>query len=91
VLERLRAQYEHDGKAELFTTLKPCLIGSRETQPYAALAAELGMSEGAVKVAAFRLRERYRERLREEIARTVASPAEVGSELRHLCRVLACG
>ena len=89
VLHRLRADYEHDGKAGLFDALKPCLVGSRETQPYAELAAALGMSEGAVKVAVYRLRERYRERLKEEIAHTVASPAEVDGELRHLFRVLA--
>jgi RNA polymerase sigma factor (sigma-70 family) len=89
VLNRLRDEYARDGKAALFDILKPCLIGSRETQPYAALAEKVGMSEGAVKVAVFRLRERYRERLKEEIAHTVASPAEVDEELRHLFRVLA--
>ena len=49
VLNRLREDYARDGKGALFDTLEPCLIGSRETQPYAALAAELGMTEGAVK------------------------------------------
>jgi len=29
VLERLRAQYELEGKATLFDSLKPCLIGNR--------------------------------------------------------------
>jgi RNA polymerase sigma-70 factor (ECF subfamily) len=57
-------------------------------QPYAELAAALEMSEGAVKVAVHRLRERYRERLKAEIANTVASPADVAAELRHLFRVL---
>ena len=89
MLNRLREDYARDGKGALFDTLEPCLIGSRETQPYAALAAELGMTEGAVKVAVCRLRERYRECLKEEIAHTVASPAEVDEELRHLFRVLA--
>jgi RNA polymerase sigma-70 factor (ECF subfamily) len=89
VLRHLRADYEKDGKVGLFDVLKPCLVGSRETQPYAELATGLGMSEGAVKVAVCRLRERYRERLKEEIAHTVASPAEVDAELRHLFRVLA--
>jgi RNA polymerase sigma-70 factor (ECF subfamily) len=46
------------------------------------------MSEGAVKVAVHRLRERYRERLKAEIANTVATPGEVDSEMRHLFRVL---
>lgn len=89
VLRELRAEYEHSGKGRFFETLKPCLMGSRESQPYAALAATLDMSEGAVKVAVHRLRERYRERLRAEIASTVASPADVDNEMRHLFRVLA--
>ena len=60
VLNRLRAEYEQDGKAELFAALKPCLVGDRTSQPYAELAAKLGMSEGAVKSAVHRLRQRYR-------------------------------
>jgi len=89
VLNRLREDYAQESKGALFHTLEPCLIGSREKQPYAALAAELGMSAGAVKVAVCRLRERYRECLKAEIAQTVASPAEVDEELRHLFRVMA--
>jgi RNA polymerase sigma-70 factor (ECF subfamily) len=89
VLKRLRGDYGRDDKGGMFERLEPCLIGSRERQPYAALAAELGMSEGAVKVAVCRLRERYRACLKQEIAQTVASPAEVDEELRHLFRVLA--
>jgi hypothetical protein len=36
-----------------------------------------------------RLREQYRESLKAEIAHTVALPAEVEEELRHLLRVMA--
>jgi RNA polymerase sigma-70 factor (ECF subfamily) len=89
VLSRLREDYARDGKETLFQTLEPCLIGNRDTQPYAALAAEMGMTEGAVKMAVCRLRERYRERVKEEIGHTVASSTEVDEELRHLFRVLA--
>lgn len=91
VLNRLREDYAREGKDTLFRTLEPCLVGSREQQPYAVLAAELRMSEGAIKVAVCRLRERYRTCLKEKIAQTVASPAEVDEELRHLFRVLARG
>ncbi len=91
VLERLRAEYELEDKATLFDSLKPCLIGNREGLPYAELAARLAMTDGAVRVAVCRLRERYRERLKEEIAHTIASPAEVDAEVRHLFRVLARG
>ena len=89
VLTTLRAEYAERGQAALFDALKPCLVGRRATQPYQQLGAELGMTEGSVKVAVFRLRQRYRERLMEEIAHTVASPDEVESEVRHLFRVLA--
>jgi RNA polymerase sigma-70 factor (ECF subfamily) len=89
VLLDLGADYNQDGKGQLFEVLKPSLTGSRETQPYAALASAVNMSEGAVRVAVHRLRERYRERLKAEVARTVGSPADVDDELRHLFRVLA--
>ena len=91
VLSRLRQDFAQEGKGALFQTLEPCLIGSRETQPYAELAAKLGMTEAAVKMAVSRLRERYRACLKEEIGHTVASPAEVDEELRHLFRVLSRG
>lgn len=89
VLGKLRASYEQDGKGELFCVLEPCLVGARENQPYAELGARLGLAEGAVRTAVFRLRQRYREFLEAEIAQTVASPEEVGEELRHLFRVMA--
>lgn len=89
VLERLRVDYARQGKGALFETLQPCLVGSREAQPYAALATQLGMTVGAVSMTVGRLRERYRECLKEEIRQTVASAAEVDGELRHLFRVLA--
>ncbi|NBV22936.1 MAG: RNA polymerase sigma factor [Proteobacteria bacterium] len=88
-VERLRAEHEAAGKLAQFETLKASLAGSRESQPYAELAAQLGLSEGAVKVAVHRLRQRYREVIRAEIAETVAGEAEVEAELKHLMAALA--
>ena len=76
-------------KKARFDALKPCLVGSRDNQPYAELSSSLGMTVGSVKTAVCRLRERYRERLKEEIGNTVAAPEDVDEELRHLFRVLA--
>ena len=89
VLRRLRVEYEQSGRAELFGALHPCLVGSGSNQPYAELAAQLGLSEGAVKVAVHRLRQRYRQLLHDEIAQTVGEPGEAEEELRHLFAVLA--
>ena len=88
VTSRLGAEYEREGKAELFAALNPCLVGDRTAQPYEELAKKLGLSEVAVKSAVHRLRQRYRQLLREEIGQTVASPGEVDGELRHLIGVL---
>jgi RNA polymerase sigma factor (sigma-70 family) len=83
VLARLQAEMAADGKAALFDAIKGHLTGG-ESVSYATTAASLGMTEGAVKVAAHRLRQRYRELLREEIAHTVASPDEIEEEVRYL-------
>ena len=84
VLARLGAEYAEAGKSEVFEQLKDSLTGTRDSIPYAVIATKLDTTEGAVKVAVHRLRQRYRKLLREEIAHTVASPAEVDEEIRHL-------
>ena len=89
VMNRLNAEFVRDAKAELFETLKPCLLGERTAQPYATLASKLAMTEGSVKVAVYRLRQRYRQLLRDEIANTVVRPEEIEEEMRYLFAVLA--
>jgi RNA polymerase sigma factor (sigma-70 family) len=89
VLVRLRAEYAQDGKTKLFEHLKSTLTGERRAAPYAEIGASLGMSEGAVKVAVHRLRQRYRELLRQEIAHTVSGPEQVEEEIRALFSALS--
>ena len=89
VFARLRQEYEDDGKAALFDELKGCLTQARAAVSYAEVGARLGLSEGALRVAVHRLRQRYRDVLRAEVADTVAGPEGVEEELRHLFRVLA--
>lgn len=88
VLGRLREEFTANGQAERFERLKVLLWGEKGSPPYAGVAAELGLTEGALKVAVHRLRQRYRELLRAEVADTVARPEEVDDELRHLIAVL---
>ena len=91
VLNRFEREYRNEDKAELFSALKGTLMGLRESQPYAELARNLGISESAVKVSVHRLRKRYRELVHDEIANTLGDPAEVEAEMRHLFHVLAGG
>jgi RNA polymerase sigma factor (sigma-70 family) len=89
VYQRLGEEYRQQNKAALFDALRFTLAGSSATAPYVELARQLDMTEGAVKVAVHRLRQRYRALLRETIADTVASPEEVEDELRYLFRILS--
>lgn len=89
VLATLRDECAHRGREQLFDKLKDTLVGEASESSYQQIAAELGSSPGAVKVAAHRLRRRYRELLREEIAQTVASPEDVEDELRMLLTALS--
>ena len=89
VLSRLREEQAAAGKQETFEQMKEVLSSGGRGTPYAQLAARLGMSEGAVKVAVHRLRQRYRALLEREIANTVASPEEIEEERRYLLKVLS--
>ena len=60
------------------------MAGEQSELSYRELGAQLGMSEAALKVAIHRLRRRYGKLIHQHIAQTVASPAEVDDELRHL-------
>ena len=88
VLAALQAEMAAQGKQSFFDALKQFLAAGQHSAGYAEVAAELGMTEGAVKTAVHRLRRRYRELLREEIAQTVASPEEIDDEIRYLLSCL---
>jgi len=88
-LERLRAEHDTPEKLRLFEGLKGTLTADAGTLGYATLGQQLGLSEGAVKVAAHRLRKRYRELLKAEVAGTVEDPLQVGEELQALMAAFA--
>lgn len=86
--ERLRTECVAAGKRPLYDDLGPQRQGERDLSQ-AEIAARHGMSENAVRLAAFRLRRRYQELVRDEVRQTVATLDEVDEEIRHLLRVLA--
>jgi RNA polymerase sigma-70 factor (ECF subfamily) len=88
-VQQLETEHAAAGKGALFEQLHIFLQGERGARTYAQVGATLGLSEGAVKVAVHRLRQRYRELLRATVANTVADPLEVEEELRHLVQVLS--
>lgn len=88
-LARLAEEQERAGRSAQFAALRPHLSPGEPPPPHAEVAARLGSSEGAVKVALHRLRRRYGELVREEVAGTLADPREVEDELAALIDALA--
>jgi RNA polymerase sigma factor (sigma-70 family) len=88
VLDLLKNEYGAAGNATLFDSLKQLLPDEPGAPSQATVAAQLGMTENAVRQAFHRFRQRYQSLLREEIAHTVATPGDVEDELRHLIAVV---
>jgi DNA-directed RNA polymerase specialized sigma24 family protein len=80
----LHREYASVGKAALFDELKAAMWAGRDDVGYAEIARRLGSTEGAIKVAAYRLRQRFAEHFRAEVAKTVLDPAEIDDEMRFL-------
>jgi len=87
VLGQLR-KTERSAGTDRFERLKSCLTGSEPSLPYRELAAELGMTEAAVKVAVHRMRKRFARLLRDEVAETVDGDEAVADEIRFLLEAL---
>lgn len=86
VFKQLGEEYAAKGKADLFKTLKPVILrgGSLRGEDPAALAASLGMEEGALRTALSRLLRHYRHGLENEVRQTVSGESEVADELAYL-------
>jgi RNA polymerase sigma factor (sigma-70 family) len=88
VFARLREESQGSANAPLLERLNELLSDEPDRPSQKEIAREFGMSENAVKQAFHRLRQRYRQLLCEEVAQTVATPAEIEDELRHLIAAL---
>lgn len=76
------------GKGTQFQVLREWLDG-QPTEPRATAAAELGMSDNALKVAIHRLRQKFREKVRSEVESTTSSEISTDEEFQHLLEVLS--
>jgi RNA polymerase sigma-70 factor (ECF subfamily) len=91
VLEKLRQELEESGNRGRADRLLPFLTDENSRIPYNQVAADLGMSESAVKAAIHRLRKRYGALLRQEVGEIVKSPEEIDDEIRHLFAAVGSG
>jgi RNA polymerase sigma factor (sigma-70 family) len=88
VLTGLRRESEAEGRTAEFDAIKACMLGRAAAGSYTAIAAQLGISEGAVRVAVYRLRRKFQSSLKHDIAETVSTPDQVEDEIRYLIRAL---
>ncbi len=87
-MARLREEYERDGREADFSRMKKYLTAEGGAMPYAQIAQEIGVTEGAARVAVHRLRKRFREAFRAAVTDTVSSAEEVEAEMRYVVEVL---
>ena len=87
VLARLKEECAESGKGEFFERAKGLLTGEEAPPSYSKMGAELGITEGAVKVAVHRLRRRFAQLLRLEVAQTLANPDDIDEEIQYLFSV----
>ena len=87
--QRLLDECRQSGKAGQAEALLPYLTEGGDLPAYNEVAATLGLTEGAVKVAVHRLRRRFGAILRMEIAETVLAPEDVDDEVRELIRAVS--
>ena len=85
---QLESEYTSKGKAELYHALQPHLMQDAGS-PLAEIASQLGMREGALKVAAHRLRQRFKKIFRQNIADTLADNEDLDTELRAITAALS--
>jgi RNA polymerase sigma-70 factor (ECF subfamily) len=81
---RLQEEFVASGKGTFFENTKAFLTGEGRADSYSGLAAKLGTTEAALKMAVSRMRRRFGELLRAEIAGTVDGPEQIEEELRML-------
>jgi len=87
-MNRLAEEYRGSGRLAEHDHLLPCLTAGRGETEYAGVAAALGITEGAARVAVHRLRKRFRSLVREEVGRTVATSGEIDEEMSLLMQAL---
>jgi len=86
-LNEVRSEAARNGRAALFEDLKGLISLDATLGAYDEIAARHGLTEGAVKAAAHRLRQGFRTALRRAIAETVTCEEEIDDEIRHLFTV----
>lgn len=90
VVRLLEEAYVRQGKETIFRALRPALLagGSLRGEDVPQLAAQLALSENALRIKLTRLMQEFRATLEEQVFLTVASRSEVADEIAYLTRIV---
>ena len=83
-LRLLETECARQGHAPLCAELEPVLFADETAASYKQIAARLGVTEGSVTMAAYRIRNRLKGIIREEILHTVTREEDLQNEVRYL-------
>ena len=83
-MEALQLECVLAGKSLLFEKVEPVIHGDADPGYLAKTAAEIEMTEGALRVALHRLRQQFRQCVKAEIAQTLHDPAAIEDEMQSL-------
>ncbi len=89
VLGQLEEEYSRTGRGLVYRVLQPFIPGEGPGRDYTVAARQLGMSEGAARVAVHRLRQRFGAMFRAAVAETIDTPEELEAEMRYLLAILS--
>ncbi len=88
-LSQIEDEYTKRGKEDLFEAFRPYISVQSDRSAHRDIAEQLGMKPGAVRIAVYRLRQRFAAIMREKIEETVLSSEDADEELNYLMRVFS--
>ena len=88
-LSKLELEFQSGNRQTHFEKLKPWLVGQNDSLSQKEVGKQIGLTEGAIKVAIHRLRKRFREHIKSEITDTLGPNDAIEDELRYLVEVLS--
>ena len=88
---KLRGEFEKADNLEGYSQLREFLPLGDNATPYAAVAENLAIAEGTLRLQIHRMRKRYAKCIEEEIEQTVTNAGDVKAELAHLMAVIGSG
>jgi RNA polymerase sigma factor (sigma-70 family) len=88
-LQRLKDECARSGHSSLCAALEPVMFADQDAPAYREIGQMFDMNEGAVRVAALRIRNRLKALVREQIRQTIESEKDLEDECNHFIHLFS--